>query len=236
MTFRSKISSIASWMALIAVAALLGLGLLALVHRVETLDGALEESQADRRALHSELDEQEAATDAQKAVTEALGQQVERLGGKPVVDPSKSLPPVASGPTAAQIDAAVKECFAAGVCVGKATQAQVNAAVVTYCSTRNGCAGRPGADSDEPGPQGETGPAPTAAQIYQAAAEWCSVDDRCKGEKGDKGDKGDAGDAGPAGRSIESVSCDQGVGTWTFHYSDGTSQTVQCTPSAEPEN
>lgn len=233
MTFRSKISSIASWMALVAVAALLGLGLLALVLRVGALDSALDESRADRRALHSELDEQEAATEAQKAATEALGQQVERLGGKPVVNPSKNPPLVASGPTAAQIDAAVKECFSSGVCVGKATQTQVNAAVVTYCSTRNGCTGRPGADSDEPGPQGETGPAPTAAQIYQATAEWCSVDDRCKGEKGDKGDPGDTG---PAGRSIESVTCDQGLGTFTFTFSDGTSQTVQCTPGAEPEN
>lgn len=233
MTLRSKISSVGSWVALAAVAIALGLGLFALVLRVGALDSALDESQADRRALHSALDKQEEEAKAQAGAVKALGQQVERLGGKPVVDPSKNPPLVAPGPTAAQIDAAVKECFASGVCVGKATQAQVNAAVVTYCSTRNGCAGKPGADSDEPGPQGETGPAPTAAQIYQAAAEWCSVDDRCKGEKGDKGD---TGDTGPAGRSIESVSCDQGVGTWTFYYSDGTSQTVQCTPGTEPEN
>ena len=178
MTLRTRISSAASWVALVAVAVLLGLGLLALVLRVEALDGALEESRTDRSTLHSELNEQEAAS-------QALAEQVKRLGGKPVVDPpDTTTPPPALGPTDAQVQDAVKViCAGTSACVP--TKAQVTAALRAICGD---CRGEDGADAKTPadgrdgddGEDGEDAPAVTDAQIDAAVARNCGVDG-CRG-------------------------------------------------------
>ena len=178
MTLRTRISSAASWVALVAVAVLLGLGLLALVLRVEALDGALEESRTDRSTLHSELNEQEAAS-------QALAEQVKRLGGKPVVDPpDTTTPPPALGPTDAQVLDAVKViCAGTSACVP--TKAQVTVALRAICGD---CRGEDGADAKTPadgrdgddGEDGEDAPAVTDAQIDAAVARNCGVDG-CRG-------------------------------------------------------
>jgi hypothetical protein len=75
-----------------------------------------------------------------------------------------------------------------------------------------GVSGAPGSDSTVPGPQGE------------------------KGDKGDKGDPGEPGADGANGRGVQSIECQDGSGTFVFHYNDGTSETVSCAPDPiEPE-
>ena len=82
-----------------------------------------------------------------------------------------------------------------------------------------GKAGVPGADSTVPGPAGVAG-SPGADSTIPGP----------QGEKGDKGDKGDAG------RGVQSIECTSGSGTFVFHYDDGSSQEVSCSPDPiEPE-
>ncbi len=99
--------------------------------------------------------------------------------------------------------------------------------------------GSDGADSDTPGPQGPAGNDSTVPG--PAGPPGQSI-------KGDKGDKGDRGESikGDPGRGFTDVSCQAEGGltpslTFTFTYSDGTSQTITCTqlppvdPTPEPE-
>lgn len=87
---------------------------------------------------------------------------------------------------------------------------------------RPGEAGSPGADSTVPGPSGATGAA--------------GADSTVPGPKGDTGEKGDTGATGSAGRGVRSIECTGGSGDFVFHYDDGTSQTVSCSPAPiEPE-
>ncbi len=87
---------------------------------------------------------------------------------------------------------------------------------------RPGQDGSDGEDSDVPGPQGSPGvpgadstvPGPVGAQ----------------GPKGDRGEKGETGSAGKDGRGVVGVACEGGLTpvTFTFTFSDGTTQTVTC--------
>ena len=87
---------------------------------------------------------------------------------------------------------------------------------------RDGEDGRDGADSVVPGPSGVAG-SPGA-------------DSTVAGPQGEKGEKGDKGDTGSAGRGVQSIECTDGSGTFVFHYDDGTSQTVACSPDPiEPQ-
>ncbi|MGH3475301.1 MAG: hypothetical protein ACRDQD_00525 [Nocardioidaceae bacterium] len=239
MTLRTRISSAASWVALVAVAVLLGLGLLALVLRVEALDGALEESRTDRSTLHSELNEQEAAS-------QALAEQVKRLGGKPVVDPpDTTTPPPALGPTDAQVQDAVKViCAGTSACVP--TKAQVTAALRAICGDCRGddaapaTDGRNGADGEDApavtdaqidaavarncGVEGCRGPGPTDQQVDDRIAAYCTNGGDC-GEKGDKGDKGDTGSVTPG-----DYTCPDGEWITAIHVAEGGSMTVDCAP------
>ncbi len=104
----------------------------------------------------------------------ALAQQVERLGGNPVVTPGEVPVPVQGtpglpgrAPTQAEIQQAVASyCQSTGACTGPAgadasvSAAQVAAAVVAYCDPRGDCQGPRGAageDSTVPGPAGAPG-------------------------------------------------------------------------------
>lgn len=226
MTFRSRISSVASWVALVAVATLLGLGLLALVLRVSALDSALLESRSDRRALHSELDDR-------KAESQALADQVERLGGKPVVDPGEPAAPI-PGPvfaTQAQVNEAVS-VICAGTSSCRPTEAQVKTTLRAICGDCRGDDGKDaepakdGTDGQDAtisaeqidaavarncGEDGCRGPGPTDQQLDERIAAYCSQGTNCKGEsvKGDKGEPGSVtpGDyACPDGEYVTKIS------------------------------
>lgn len=86
----------------------------------------------------------------------------------------------------------------------------------------SGKPGVPGADSTVPGPMGVAG-SPGA-------------DSTVPGPEGKQGEKGEKGDTGNAGRGVQSIECTSGSGTFVFHYDDGSSQEVSCSPEPiEPE-
>lgn len=206
MTLRTRISSAASWVALGVVAVLLGIGLLALVHRVETLDGALEESRSDRSALHSELNEQESAS-------QALAEQVKRLGGKPVVEPDEPAPPLVIGLTDEQADAAVAEfCSVGDRCRPTVSRDDVREALADICDggacdappAKDGKDGRDGADSTVPGP------GLTDEQADAAVARYCAAND-CLPEDGKDGRDGQDGkDGAPGSVTPGEYACPEG--------------------------
>lgn len=189
-------SSRLKFVALVLAMAAIGLAIVLIANRVDTLAAQLEESRADGVALEADLNEQEAASSA-------LAQQVRRLGGKPVVDPPK-------------VDPLPGPAGSAG---------------------RDGPRGRPGEDGKDgrPGADGEDGTDGTNGTDGEDGADGQPGPmgaTGADGKDGANGADGADGTDGKDGRSVESVQCDNGLGTFTFTYSDGTSQTVQCTPGA----
>ena len=94
------------------------------------------------------------------------------------------------GPTDAQVAAAVASyCTTNGRCDPKSpSAAQVALAVSEYCSTRGECQGPDGNDGND-GATGATGPAgqnATPEQIMSAVQQYCS-DGRCRGPQGETG-------------------------------------------------
>ena len=84
---------------------------------------------------------------------------------------------------------------------------------------RNGRNGADGADSLVPGPSGAAG-SPGADSTVP----------------GPQGMQGERGERGEAGRGVTSVECStSGAGEYTFHYRDGTSETVTCEPEPDPQ-
>ena len=160
-------------------------GLVRLSNSNEALTDKVERSDAERVKLGKRLDAEEAESAKLKQGSAALGEQVERLGGKPVVDPANpTAPPRALGPTDAQVLDAVKViCAGTSACVP--TKAQVTVALRAICGD---CRGEDGADAKTPadgrdgddGEDGEDAPAVTDAQIDAAVARNCGVDG-CRG-------------------------------------------------------
>jgi len=224
------------FIALVMVMGLIGYGLFSIGDRVDTLGSQLEESKADRTALRAELEEQEGAAKKHLAQMEALAEQVERLGGKPVVDPANpSAAPRPLGPTDAQVLKAVEViCGAKSGC--RPTEAQVKTALTTICGDCRGKDAAPPKDGTN-GTNGEDAPAVTAEQIDAAVARNCG-DDGCRGPgptDQQVDDRlavfcADGNCRGDDGRGIESVTCEQGIGRFTFAFTDGTTQTVECSP------
>jgi hypothetical protein len=189
---------------MLCVGVILGL----VLHQVSTLSDRLDQSQADRDALHRQLTEQQQAS-------AALAKQVRKLGGTPVATPS-AVPeststqgpegpqgPPGPAPTVDQVEKAVELFCSSGQCAKAPTLAQVRSAVAAYCSdgTCTGAAGKDGADSTVPGPRGlagPQGPGPSDDQIAKAVANYCAGGN-CKGATGPTGPKGEKGDPGPAG-------------------------------------
>lgn len=100
-------------------------------------------------------------------------------------------------------------------------------------------------DPGEQGPRGFQGPVgpqgPRGAKgdqgdtvVGEEGADGATGATGPKGEKGDKGDKGEKGDPGTNGtngsngRGIQSIACTQGNASFTITYTDGTSETVEC--------
>ena len=168
-------SSRLRFIALVFVMAGIGLAIALIAHRVDTLGVQLKESQADRTSLRAEVDEQEQAAQKYLEQMEALAEQVERLGGEPVVDPADpTAPPVALGPTDAQVLGAIKVICAGERSPCSPTKAQITAALTAICG--GSCRGK---DADPPA-DGQDGQDATAAQIDAAVARHCG-EDGCRG-------------------------------------------------------
>lgn len=112
--------------------------------------------------------------------------------------------------------------------------------------------GRNGADGQQgpPGPMGLTGPPPSNAQVAEAVTLYC-ITHRCAGKDGRNGNDGTDGAPGPTGppgkdgrdgkdgnngvngkdgRGIATIACaGPPLETFTFTFSDGTTDTVACT-------
>jgi hypothetical protein len=95
--------------------------------------------------------------------------------------------------------------------------------------------GEDGEDGDDgdTGRTGERGPGPTDEQIEAAVAAYCATRNDCTPPPpadGKDGTNGRDGSDGAPGRGIASVVCTGGLTpmTFTFTYSDGSSETVTC--------
>lgn len=213
---------------LVLLMATIGLAIALIAHRVDTLDAQLRESQADRKDLHAKIDDERAAA-------QALKEQVERLGGKPVAEPGEpNQGAPGPGPTAAQVRAAVADYCIGDRCAPTVTRSQVAAAIADYCAGgtckgrdgKDGGAGADGADGTNgtDGTDGATGPGPTDEQIAAAVADYCA-DGRCNGEPGK-----DGADGKDATFTESGMDCPDGERVNGVHLLADGSLTVSCAP------
>lgn len=207
----------------------------------EDLAGKFEISDAERAKLSERLDAEEADSAKLKKGSVALAEQVERLGGKPVVDPANpSAPPRALGPSDAQVRAAVRVICADEQSMCSPTPAQVKVAVAAICAG-GACRGEPGRDAETPadGQDGQDatdaqvdaavarycgedncrGPGPTDQQLDDRIAAYCSEGDRCRGEDGKDATFTPSGMDCPEGERVNGV-----------HLLADGSLTVSCAP------
>lgn len=99
---------------------------------------------------------------------------------------------------------------------------------------RPGPSGKPGVPG-KPGPSGEPG-VPGADSTVPGPAGVAGSPGADSTVPGPQGEKGEKGDTGSAGRGVQSIECTNGSGTFVFHYDDGSSQEVSCSPDPiEPE-
>ena len=205
---------------------------------------AIERLESERSKLSERLDNEEADSAKLKKGSVALAEQVERLGGKPVVDPANpSAPPVALGPTNAQVRAAIKVICAGEQPLCSPTQAQVKAALTAICG--GDCRGK---DAEPPedgrdGNDGQDGPGATDAQIDAAVARVCA-DDGCRGPGptdqqvddrlavfcADGACKGDSVKGEPGTVTPGDYTCPDGEWITAIHVAEGGAMTVDCAP------
>jgi len=136
--------------------------------------------------------------------------------------------PVVTGPSQAQVNAAVRLFLsrlnltgATGPAGPAPTTAQVAAAIAAYCAARDQCRGLTGVagSAGAEGANGKDGSPGSAGERGAAGA------DGAPGTPGADGAPGADGKDGVNGRGIQSVSCGDD-GAWTVTYDDGTTQTV----------
>lgn len=159
--------------------------------------------------------------DANAEDARRLARQVERLGGKPVVEtddleqPAQPSDPPVVAPelTDADVAAAVEAYCATGICDGEdgapgesVTPSQVAAAVAAYCDSNGECRGAPGqagtdgtdgqpGETGAPGDQGAAGPQGPAGPGPTGEQIAAAVAAYCGGDTC----RGPAGPQGPAG-------------------------------------
>lgn len=98
-----------------------------------------------------------------------------------------------SGPSAAEVSAAVTLYCDTHACGTPPTAADIAAAIVVYCQAHAGCVGATG-------PQGAQGPAgqnASADQIAAAVVNYCQANNACQGPTGADGGAGPVGPQGP---------------------------------------
>lgn len=125
-----------------------------------------------------------------------------------VEDPGAVATPTTVGPTDAQMDAALARYCSTRDCTPGPTQAQVAEALSDLCSKAGiRCRGADGKDSTVPGPP------PTEAQMDATLARYCDARNECQGDAGANGLDGSDG------RGILSTQCT--TGGWITEYTDG---------------
>lgn len=218
----------------VALAIIMGaIGLVAALalNGVQEMAADLREANADRARVHAELDEQEKAAADHLEQMKALTEQVERLGGKPVVDLPSTSP--GTGPTATQVKAAVADYCAGDRCKPTVSRSQVAAAVADYCAgglcqAKDGTNGGPGKDGTDgaDGADGAPGPGPTDEQIAAAVEAYCAG-----GNCGKDGKDGtDGADGKDATFTPSGMDCPEGERVNGVHLLADGSLIVSCAP------
>ena len=199
---------------------------------VREMAADLEQTKSDNAKINAELVDQ-------KEDSIALGAQVKRLGGKPVVDPpaTPAQGERGPGPTEAQVKAAVADYCAGDRCKPTVSRSQVAAAVADYCAGglcqgEDGTNGGPGADGTNgangtDGTNGAPGPGPTDEQIAAAVAAYCDGG-YCRGEPGQDGT--DGADGKDATITPSGMDCPDGERVSGVHLLADGSLTVSCAP------
>lgn len=196
---------------------------------VQEMAADLDQTEADNAKINAELNEQESAS-------QALAEQVKRLGGKPVVDPPAVTPSQGErgpGPTASQVRAAVADYCAGDRCKPTVSRSQVAAAVADYCAgglcqAKDGTNGGPGKDGTDgaDGADGAPGPGPTDEQIAAAVEAYCAG-----GNCGKDGKDGtDGADGKDATFTPSGMDCPEGERVNGVHLLADGSLTVSCAP------
>lgn len=210
------------WIFVVALTVVVVLGMLFWLVRLsndgEADDRAIAELAADRAKLSQRLDAQEKTSAEHKEASIALAEQVERLGGKPVVDPGEPATPIPSPVVVpqAQVNEAVSViCTGTPAC--RPTEAQVKTTLRAICGDCRGEDAEPPRDGIDGtngqnatitaeqidaavarncGEDGCRGPGPTDEQVDERLAAYCSQRDDCKGESV-QGEKGETGSVTP---------------------------------------
>jgi len=175
------------WMFVVLLAVAVVVGMLVWMIQLSSenhdLAGKFESTAAERTELSKRLDKEEKDSAAAQEGLQALFEQVERLGGNPVVDPADpTAPPRALGPTNAQVRDAIKVVCAGDRSLCSPTRAQVTATLRAICGDCRGEDAEPPADGKDgkDGQDGQDAPAVTGAQIDAALARYCG-EDGCRG-------------------------------------------------------
>lgn len=201
------------WIVAVTLMLLLGAAIAYGIAELVSVQDDIEDSRRDRADLRSELA-------GQHEISTALAEQVRALGEEPVVEPSDP-------PTTAPILQGERGPIGPRGPAGLPGLPGVDGT--------DGEPGAVGADG-EPGAVGESGA--TGAQ-GEPGASGAQGPAGATGPQGEPGAQGPVGPAGADGRGIASVTCAglPGGATWTFTYTDGTTQSVACAtpePSTDP--
>lgn len=114
------------------------------------------------------------------------------------------------GPSDAQVQAAVINCFKDKICKGEGpTASQVALAVQTYCNAKNQCTPKPitpvpgkNGTAGTNGTNGKDGANASDAQVVAAVSSFCGADSQpCKGKDGTDGKNGTNGTDGQNGQN-----------------------------------
>ena len=211
-----------AWLLVTLLAAALFVWLILTVfHQSDQIDHA--EAKTDAVAATAKVNGQTARQAKDAAV--ALGRQVKRLGGTPVVNPN-SIPgptkvtgpegPAGPSPTRSQVFAAVSIFCSSGACEHGPSASQVETAVASYCAPRNDCqgaqggTGAPGSNGNDgapggngnPGVDGQPGQNASDAQVQAAVNTYCDAHNGCQGPTGAAGPQGDRGPQGIPGTAV----------------------------------
>lgn len=176
------------------------------VYSLWSTDQNLRSSISDLQGTLKDTQEGQAFSEQQALI---LGEQVEELGARPIVDPKKGPPgpagPAGPPPASAEIAFAVNSYCSGGRCGEGPSMTQVAMAVSTYCDSRGFCRGRTGPEGD-PGAAGEPG---TPGTPGENGASGKDGKDGAQGKEGSKGENGKDGAQGPPGEDAPAVTSDQ---------------------------
>lgn len=201
---RSRVPS-TRWLLLAAGMLVLGVVVAVVIAELAAVQDDVDESRRDRADLRVIVAEQHAAATA-------LAEQVRELGEEPVIDPGDPPPAAVNLPSTERVIVGPRGPAGPPGRPGVGEQGEP---------------GKPGADGESiTGPQGEAGASITGPPGMDGK-------DGAAGTPGAPGADGKDGAPGKDGRGVASVACTSPFETtWTYTYTDGSTQIVTCTPTA----